>query len=309
MAGQVRGDRLRQVCRLARGAVAGGPVELNATSMAVYSRVRPRDSASWPTWKPSSRTRAPGGAASIWRTDSGGRDRGLSGAFVPTMSPQRLARVSRPARRSIFQMPYGRRRRPPHRGHRHSLASRCGPQPGWAKASAKMCGSGQAGRGQSGRQHFREEPGRGVDSARLRSLARCPRRRERAGIHAHAGSCRRVRAGTRSAFRVQGGRDVGSDDALPAASDEADDAVVVGVDDEVVVVEGLPVVVRGHSSGSCGIGSVGWHHVAAPANCPCSSPHATGTSGEVLGSSDGRLDFRPAHTTCDGATIARSKQV
>ena len=60
-------------------------------------------------------------------------------------------------------------------------------------------------------------------------------------------------------FSADGG--VGSGDAKPAASDEADDGVVVGVDDEGVVVEGLPVVARGHSSGFCGLGGVGRRHV------------------------------------------------
>ena len=57
------------------------------------------------------------------------------------------------------------------------------------------------------------------------------------------------------ALRLGAGGGIGPGHALAVAADEADDGVVVGVDDEGVAVEGLPVVVGGHGLG--GGGSVG----------------------------------------------------
>ena len=69
------------------------------------------------------------------------------------------------------------------------------------------------------------------------------------------------------AFRLGAGRRVGSGHALSVAAHEADDGVVVGVDEEGVAVEGLPVVVGGHGLAGGGMGAVGWCH-ASPIQAP-----------------------------------------
>ena len=58
------------------------------------------------------------------------------------------------------------------------------------------------------------------------------------------------------ALRLGSGRSIRPGHALSIAADEADDGVVVGVDDEGVAVEGLPVVVGGHGLGGGGWGGV-----------------------------------------------------
>ena len=87
VAGQVRGDLRGEGCGMARGGIARGVVECGPgvaggdIDGGVLCQVRPREPTRCPTWKPSSRTRSPGCAASMWRMGSGRRGRGSGGAW------------------------------------------------------------------------------------------------------------------------------------------------------------------------------------------------------------------------------------
>ena len=100
-------------------------------------------------------------------------------------------------------------------------------------------------------------PGAGVVDGEVADVQAALAHGGQVGLDADFGGVDRSAQVADQAFRLGAGRGVGSGHALSVAAHEADDGVVVGVDDEGVAVEGLPVVVGGHGSAGGGDGW-GW---------------------------------------------------